>query len=48
MQNAFIPRNITLDILYIYITVSSMGNFLEIGDLNFKKYSEKLGEHRLL
>jgi len=23
-----------------------MGNFLKVGDPNFKKYSEKLGEHR--
>jgi len=28
--------------IYIYITVSSMGNFLEVGDPNFKNYSENL------
>jgi len=50
MQNAkvFIPRNIILDVLYIYITMSSMGNFLEVGDPNFKKYSEKTWRAQIL
>ena len=37
--------NIILDVLsqqiYIYITVSSLGNFLEVGDSISKKYCEK-------